>query len=76
METEIDTVIPNPKEEDLETETDGNEAAAIQDRNPKEDTEIIETAVEKEERMKMEEKERAQIGKTGTETRKKEKMTK
>ena len=46
MEAETGTAIPNFKEEDPETETDGRETAAIQDQNLKEDTEIIEIAAE------------------------------
>ena len=44
MEIEIDTAIPNTTEEDLEI--DGKEGAAIQDQNPKEDTEITEIVAE------------------------------
>ena len=46
MEAETGTATPNSKEEDPETETDGKEGAAIQDQNPKKDTEIMETTAE------------------------------
>ena len=42
---ETGTEMPNFKEEDQEIEMDGKEVTAIQDQNPREDTEIIEIAV-------------------------------
>ena len=46
MDIETDTVIPNSKEEDLETEMDGKEVTATQGQDPREDTETIEIVVE------------------------------
>ena len=83
MEIEIDTAIPNSKEEDLEIETDGKDGVTFQDQNPKKDIKVIEIAVETgkgtiveigEIKLLGEEKERTEIENTDIETEKKERV--
>ena len=77
MEIEIDTAIPNSKEEDLEIETDGKDGVICQDQNPKKDINVIEIAVETGKGTTVdigEKKERAEIENTEIETEKKERV--